>query len=71
MRWAPPLIVALLISPRLAAGFEPGDKVVVIRSCPMQATTGSPVPLPAGATLTVVAPEQAESDDVAIGPVNL
>lgn len=68
MRCALPLIVASLISPRVAAGFEPGEKVVVIRSCEMQATTGSAVPLPAGATLTVIGVAEARLN-VAAGRV--
>ena len=54
MHWAPSLISALLLAPLAIVELEPGDKVVVTRSCQMQATTGSSVPLPAGATLTIV-----------------
>jgi len=47
------LITGILTAPQIAAGFEPGDKVVVIKSCEMQAITRLAVPLPAGATLIV------------------
>jgi tetratricopeptide (TPR) repeat protein len=54
MRWVLALFMGMLIAPPMIAGFEPGDKVVMIRPGEMQTTTGSAVPLPAGATLVVV-----------------
>ncbi len=68
MRLAMVVVTGFILTAHSVSGFEPGEKVVLVRPVEMKATTGSTVSLTPGAMLTVQAVE-ADRLKVAAGRV--